>query len=150
MSDPQAQAPTRLLDDPALSSTLRSDLQLASAHAPLTYDLDAGLARFEQTLSAKPATSSAGSNTAGAGLRVVGWLIGAAVLISGGVGASMLSQAWSRDRPAWRICVNSVYRSMIVFLVIAIVPSHGIPNLFFLALTSSVTSIKPHRDQHAL
>ncbi|MFO7564528.1 MAG: hypothetical protein R6X02_17920 [Enhygromyxa sp.] len=82
MSDPLTQAPTRLLDDPNLDPGLRRDLELASAHAPVAYSLDAGLARFEQTIHGATTVPPGGSVT---GLRVLGWFLGAAVVI-GGVG----------------------------------------------------------------
>jgi hypothetical protein len=97
MSDPNTQAPTRLLDDPALDGALRHDLELARANAPVAYDVDAGLSRFEQTLEgagAAPAASGAASTGVATGARVLGWVLGAAVLVGGGVGATwMMGQA---------------------------------------------------------
>jgi hypothetical protein len=83
-----SQAPTRLLDDPSQSELLRGDLQIASAHAPLPYDVAAGFERFEQATRAGAAGPSAG---AASGLRVLGWIVGAAVLVSGGIGATWLA-----------------------------------------------------------
>ncbi|KIG16275.1 Fe-S oxidoreductase [Enhygromyxa salina] len=83
MTDPESLAPTRLLDDPSLSGILRDDLQAMSAQAPLPYDVDAGLERFQQTIQAAPAGPS--------GTSVLGWVVIAAVLISGGVGAGWLA-----------------------------------------------------------
>ena len=47
MNDPK-QMPIRLLEDPAVSDALRHDLELASSHSPIAFDMEAGLARFEQ------------------------------------------------------------------------------------------------------
>lgn len=88
MTDLQNQAPTRLLDDPSLGAALRGDLELASAQPSFAYDTAAGLARFEKTL-ASPSAAAWPIN----GLRVIAWLLGASVIISGAIGAaSVLSQ----------------------------------------------------------
>jgi hypothetical protein len=90
MSDPK-QIPIRLLDDPSLLASdggwdaLRRDLELASNHAPITFDVEAGLARFEQARLATKLDSTAGSS-----LRVLGWVVGATVLIGGALGAAGL------------------------------------------------------------
>jgi hypothetical protein len=82
------QPPVRLLDDPAIADALRHDLELASNHAPLHYDVEAGLARFEKSV-----VGSKLSSTSGASLRVLGWVIGATVLLGGAFGAaSVMSQ----------------------------------------------------------
>src|SRR5690606_615104 len=83
MTDPLTQEPIRLLDDPNLDPGLRRDLELARSHAPIAYSVDAGLARFEQTIHGLSTVPPGGSVS---GLRVLGWFLGAAVLI-GGVGA---------------------------------------------------------------
>jgi hypothetical protein len=80
MSDPLSQEPTRLLDEPDLDPGLRLDLELASKHAPIAYSVDAGLARFEQTIHGATTLPPGGSV---AGLRVLGWFLGAVVLIGG-------------------------------------------------------------------
>src|SRR5690606_17433157 len=85
-----SQAPTRLLDDPSQSELLRGDLQIASAHAPLPYDVAAGFERFEQATRAGASGSSAGPAS---GLRVLGWIVGAAVLVGGGIGATFIATA---------------------------------------------------------
>lgn len=87
MTDPK-QMPIRLLDDPAVSDALRRDLELASSHAPITFDIEAGLARFEQARFGTKLNGSAG--TAGTGLRVLGWIVGATVLLGGVIGAADL------------------------------------------------------------
>jgi hypothetical protein len=84
MIDPK-QIPIRLLDDAHVSDELRRDLELASSHAPITYDVEAGLARFEQARLGTKLDAAAGS-----GLRVLGWVIGATVLLGGALGAAGL------------------------------------------------------------
>jgi hypothetical protein len=79
------QVPIRLLEDPAVSEALRHDLELASSHAPIAFDVEAGLARFEQ---ARVGTKL--SSATGGGLRVLGWVVGATVLLSGALGAAGL------------------------------------------------------------
>lgn len=95
MSDSSTQAPTRLLDEPALEGALRQDLDLASSQGGVAYDVEAGLSRFEQTLeglSSGAAATAAGGGVA-TGARVLAWILGAAVLVGGGVGATwMLGQ----------------------------------------------------------
>lgn len=86
MTDPK-QSPIRLLEDPALSDALRRDLELASSHAPIAFDVDAGLARFEQ---ARLGTKLNGA--AGSGVRVLAWVVGATVLLGGAFGAARLMQ----------------------------------------------------------
>lgn len=86
MTDPK-QSPIRLLDDPALSDALRRDLELASSHAPIRFDVEAGLARFEQARFGTKLNGAAGS-----GLRVLAWVVGATVLIGGAIGAAGLIQ----------------------------------------------------------
>jgi outer membrane biosynthesis protein TonB len=81
MSDPQIQAPTRLLADPNLDPLLRRDLELASNHAPVHYSVEAGLSRFEQALHGATTVPLGGTV---AGLRVLGWFVGALALV--GVG----------------------------------------------------------------
>jgi hypothetical protein len=88
MTDPN-QMPIRLLEDPSVSEALRLDLEIASNHAPIAFDVEAGLARFEQAR----VTTKVGS-ASGTGLRVLGWVIGATVLIGGALGAADLM---SRD-----------------------------------------------------
>ena len=111
MSDPTS-APTRLLDDPTIQESLRHDLELASSHAPIAYNATAGLAAFERALAA--AGASAGSTGAGVatGGRLLGWFIGAAVLI-GGVGGA-----------GWVVSQASVDHG-----VVAIAPSAGAAEL---------------------
>ena len=87
MTDPLSQAPTRLLDDPSLGGLLRDDLQFASNAAPRPYNVEAGLARFEQAINGGAAAAA----STGAGLRVLGWLVGATVLVSGGIGAGWMA-----------------------------------------------------------
>lgn len=77
------QEPTRLLDDPELDAELRHDLEIASNHAPLAYSVEAGFARFEQTIHGATTMPPGGSVS---GLRVLGWFLGAALLL-GGVGS---------------------------------------------------------------
>lgn len=80
--------PVRLLDDPAnleFGEALRRDLELASNNAPIHFDVEAGLARFEQSL----ATAKFGA-ASGASLRVLGWVVGATVLLGGAIGAAGL------------------------------------------------------------
>jgi len=84
MTDPN-QSPIRLLEDPAVSDALRRDLELASSHAPITFDVEAGLARFEQARFGTKLNSTAGSS-----LRVLAWVIGATVLLGGAFGAASL------------------------------------------------------------
>jgi hypothetical protein len=86
------QPPTRLLDDPALADALRHDLELASAHAPISYDVDAGLARFEQSLAATKLGSASGAT-----VRMLGWVVGATVLLGGAFGA--VDSMRQRDTP---------------------------------------------------
>ena len=43
-------APRRLLEDPATAEALRADLEAAATHQ-VVYDMGAGLARFEASLS---------------------------------------------------------------------------------------------------
>jgi hypothetical protein len=86
MTDPK-QTPIRLLEDPAVADALRRDLALASNHAPITFDIQAGLARFEQARFGTKLNSAAGS-----GLRVLGWVVGATVLLGGVIGAAELMQ----------------------------------------------------------
>ncbi len=81
MSDPLTQEPTRLLDEPDIDPILREDLELARAHPPIAYSVDAGLARFEQAIHGA-STVPAGGTLIGA--RVLGWFIGAVALIGGG------------------------------------------------------------------
>jgi hypothetical protein len=82
MTDPLSTEPTRLLDDPDLDPSLRHDLELARVHSPIAYSVDAGLARFEQAIHGASTMPPGGSI---AGLRVLGWFLGAAVVL-GGVG----------------------------------------------------------------
>jgi hypothetical protein len=70
-----------MLDDPDLDPGLRHDLEIASQHAPIAYSVDAGLARFEQTIHGATTVPAGGSV---AGLRVLGWFLGAVALIGGG------------------------------------------------------------------
>ncbi len=86
MSDPLTQEPTRLLDDPDLDPSLRHDLELARSHAPVAYSVDAGIARFEQTIHGATTIPPGGSVS---GLRVVGWFVGA-VAVLGGIGFLLL------------------------------------------------------------
>ena len=94
MSQNPSTEPSRLLDDPAIDGLLRRDLELARAHAPVTYDASAGLARFERALaSGVSAGASANASVATTG-RVLGWIVGAAVLVGGVGGATwVMSQA---------------------------------------------------------
>ena len=80
MSDPLTQEPTRLLDDPDLDPGLRHDLEIASQHAPVAYSVDAGFERFQQAIHGATTVPPGGSIS---GLRVLGWFLGAAVLIGG-------------------------------------------------------------------
>ena len=80
MSDPLTQEPTRLLDDPDLDPGLRHDLEIASQQAPIAYSVDAGLERFQQAIHGATTVPPGGSIS---GLRVLGWFLGAAVLIGG-------------------------------------------------------------------
>ena len=86
------QPPLRLIHDPAALADpalagVRHDLELASNHAPLHYDVEAGLARFEQAMvGTKLATAS------GATLRVLGWVVATSVLLGGSIGAAKLMQ----------------------------------------------------------
>jgi hypothetical protein len=82
------QTPIRLLEDPAVTDALRRDLQLASSHAPITFDIEAGLARFEQARFGTKLNST--SSTVMSGMRVLGWLVGATVLLGGVMGAADL------------------------------------------------------------
>jgi hypothetical protein len=92
MTDPK-QDPIRLLEDPAVSDALRRDLGLASSHTPITFDIEAGLARFEQARFGTKLNSSATSaGTAATSLRVLGWIVGATVLVGGAIGAAGLMQ----------------------------------------------------------
>lgn len=86
MTDPK-QIPIRLLEDPTVADALRRDLELASNHAPISFDVQAGLARFEQARFGTKLNSTAGS-----GLRVLGWVVGATVLLGGVIGAAGLMQ----------------------------------------------------------
>jgi hypothetical protein len=79
------QSPIRLLEDPSVSDALRRDLELASSHAPITFDIEAGLARFEQARFGTKLNSTAGTT-----LRVLGWVIGATVLLGGAFEAASL------------------------------------------------------------
>lgn len=88
MTDPLSQAPTRLLDDPSIAASLRGDLQLAAQPA-LTYNVEAGLARFEGSLAAGATPATAASATLISG-RILGWVLGASVLVAGSVGAGQL------------------------------------------------------------
>jgi hypothetical protein len=100
MSSPPSQAPPRLLDDPTLDAGLRRDLELARSHAPIAYSVDAGLARFEATLTsagAAPAITTAGGTIAG--LRVLGWFVGVAALVGVGVGLLGSSDATDSSDP---------------------------------------------------
>ncbi len=74
--------PLRLLDDPTLGATLRTDLGVASHRA--AYDVDAGLARFETTLAANMAR---GTGAVGGGVSG-GFAVGALVL-AGGLAAAL-------------------------------------------------------------
>jgi hypothetical protein len=69
-----------MLDDPDLDPGLRHDLEIASQHAPIAYSVDAGLARFEQAIHGATTVPAGGSV---AGLRVLGWFLGAVALIGG-------------------------------------------------------------------
>jgi hypothetical protein len=93
MSDLHTQAPTRLLDDPTLDPSLRADLELARSHAPVAYSVDAGLARFEQSLHGATTVPPGGSV---AGVRVLGWFVGAIVLV-GGLGYLALGPGRTAD-----------------------------------------------------
>lgn len=86
MTDPK-QIPIRLLEDPAVTDALRRDLELASSHAPITFDVEAGLARFEQARFGTKLNGAAASS-----LRVLAWVVGASVLIGGALGAAGLLQ----------------------------------------------------------
>jgi hypothetical protein len=94
MNDPK-QMPIRLLDDPALSEALRHDLEIASSHSPIAFDMEAGLARFEQ---ARVGTKL--SSVSGSGLRVLGWVVGATVLLGGAFGAADLMREDDKPRLA--------------------------------------------------
>ena len=89
MTDPLSQAPVRLLDDPSLAASLRGDLQLAAQPA-LTYNVEAGLARFESSLAAGASPTTLGASKALMTSRVLGWVLGAGVLVAGSVGAGQL------------------------------------------------------------
>ena len=80
MSELQTSEPTRLLDDPDLDPGLRHDLELARAHAPVAYSVDAGLARFEGAIHGATTIPPGGSVS---GLRVLGWFVGAVALLGG-------------------------------------------------------------------
>lgn len=80
MSQRSPQEPIRLLDDPKLDMGLRSDLEIASSHAPIAYSVDAGMQRFEQAVNGVSTIPPGGSVS---GLRVLGWFVGAVALIGG-------------------------------------------------------------------
>lgn len=89
MTKPHSQAPTRLLDDASIDEVLRRDLELVHSQPPIAYDLASGLSRFETTLIAGATIPKA----SGVGLRLLGWVIGASVLLGGLVGtAQVLAQ----------------------------------------------------------
>jgi hypothetical protein len=86
MNQPSAQEPVRLLDDPSVDPLLRGDLEAAQQHA-VAFPVDAGLARFEQTVAGASTLPPGGSV---AGLRVLSWFTGAAALVGGGLLAAWL------------------------------------------------------------
>lgn len=91
MNDPldlSTQEPTRLLDDPTVDAGLRGDLEIASRTPSLHYPVDAGLARFEQTVAGASTVPPGGSLT---GVRAVGWFAAAGVLIGAAALAWWLS-----------------------------------------------------------
>lgn len=81
-----AQEPVRLLQDSSVDPVLRADLEAAQQHA-VAYPVDAGLARFEQTVAGASTLPPGGSV---AGLRVLSWFTGAAALVGGGLLAAWL------------------------------------------------------------
>lgn len=104
MSEHLSQEPTRLLDDPDLDLDLRHDLELARNSPPVAYSLDAGLARFEQTIHGATTLPPGGSLS---GLRVLGWFVGAVALL-GGVGYLLLDR---EDEPESSDAIAQVDRS---------------------------------------
>lgn len=82
--------PLRLLDDPTIGATLRTDLGAASGGA--AYDVEAGLARFESTLASNMAR---GTGAVGGGMSG-GFAVGALVL-AGGLAAAL---GWQLAGPA--------------------------------------------------
>ena len=77
--------PTRLLDDPSVSSTLQSDLASATAASPVVYQVEAGLARFQASMGASGAVPAASAGTAAATSAAGGaklWLAAGGLLAS--------------------------------------------------------------------
>jgi len=85
--------PLRLLDDPTLGATLRTDLGAASHGA--AYDVDAGLARFETALAANMAR---GTGAVGGGMSA-GFAVGA-LMLAGGLAAALGWQLAGPNAPA--------------------------------------------------
>ncbi|NVB43193.1 hypothetical protein G6O69_35545 [Pseudenhygromyxa sp. WMMC2535] len=93
MNDLSLEEPTRLIDDPAVDRRLRSDLEHAREHAPLSYSVDAGLSRFEQAVAGASTVPPGGSLT---GIRALGWFTGATALL----GFGLLALWLTKDEPA--------------------------------------------------
>lgn len=86
--------PQRLLDDPGVTEALRSDLAAANAAAPVTYQVEAGLARFKASVATGGAEAATAAAATG-GLSIFGGKTGivagvAGLLLAGGVTVFLL------------------------------------------------------------
>ncbi len=88
-------APKRLLEDPTTVADLRADLQ-AAAHHQVTYDLSAGLTRFEAALSS--GVASGGSSMAGLKSTLI--KLGAVGVVAGAVVAGLLYSDGGSNEPS--------------------------------------------------
>lgn len=86
--------PQRLLDDPNVIGSLRGDLSAATNAAPLRYDIEAGLARFQAQLTqVSSATGAASVSAAGGSSLAVGKVVAgvAGLLLVGGAAWALLA-----------------------------------------------------------
>jgi hypothetical protein len=102
-----SEAPRRLLDDPALSPSLRDDLAAARDGADVRYDEGKGLERLRAAIAvgAPPGTGAGGGTGAGSTGTGAGALGGAKAFLIGSAAVAVVAGAvgiglWSRHTPA--------------------------------------------------